>query len=83
MSAAAKRSAHPSRARVRRGVLGLITTHDLALAVLAEDPALRAQNVHFEDQMTEGRMTFDHHLRPGVVTQSNAIALMRAVGLEV
>ena len=33
--------------------------------------------------MTEGRMTFDHHLRPGVVTQSNAITLMRAVGLEV
>ncbi len=72
-----------ARALVRRGALGLITTHDLALAVLAEDPALRAENVHFEDQMTEGRMTFDYRLRPGVVTQSNAIALMRAVGLEV
>ena len=33
--------------------------------------------------MTEGRMIFDYHLRPGVVTQSSAIALMRAVGLEV
>ncbi len=32
--------------------------------------------------MTEGRMTFDYHLRPVVVTQSSAIALMRAVGLE-
>lgn len=72
-----------ARALVRRGALGLITTHDLALAALAEDPALRARNVHFEDQMTDGRMTFDYHLRPGVVTQSNAIALMRAVGLEV
>ncbi len=72
-----------ARALVRRGALGLITTHDLALAVLAEDPALRAQNVHFEDQMTDVRMTFDYHLRPGVVTQSSAIALMRAVGLEV
>ncbi len=72
-----------ARALVRRGALGLITTHDLALAALTDDPALRAQNVHFEDQMTEGRMTFDYRLRPGVVTQSNAIALMRAVGLEV
>ena len=72
-----------ARALVQRGALGLITTHDLALAALTDDPALRAENVHFEDQMTEGRMTFDYHLRPGVVTQSNAIALMRAVGLEV
>ena len=33
--------------------------------------------------MTEGRMTFDYRLRPGVVTQSNAIALMCTAGLEV
>lgn len=72
-----------ARALVRSGAVGLITTHDLALAALTEDPALAAANVHFEDQMTEGRMSFDYHLRPGIVTQSNAIALMRAVGLEV
>ena len=72
-----------ARALVKQGGIGLITTHDLALAALADDPALRAANVHFEDQMTEGRMTFDYRLRPGVVTQSNAIALMRAVGLDV
>ena len=72
-----------ARALVRQGAIGLITTHDLALAALVEDPALAAANVHFEDQMTEGRMSFDYHLRPGIVTGSNAIALMRAVGLEV
>ena len=33
--------------------------------------------------MEDGRMQFDYHLRPGVVERSNAIALMRAVGLEV
>ncbi len=72
-----------ARALVRSGAIGLITTHDLALAALTEDPVLGAANVHFEDQMTEGRMSFDYHLRPGIVTGSNAIALMRAVGLEV
>ena len=72
-----------ARALVRQGSIGLITTHDLALAALADDSALCAVNVHFEDQMTEGKMTFDYHLRPGVVTGSNAIALMRAVGLDV
>ena len=72
-----------ARALVQSGAVGLLTTHDLALAALADDPELSAANVHFADQMTDGQMTFDYHLRPGVVTQSNAIALMRAVGLNV
>ena len=28
-------------------------------------------------------MTFDYQMRPGVVQKSNALALMRAVGLDV
>lgn len=71
------------RGLLARGAVGLVTTHDLALARLAESLAPAAQNVHFEDHMEEGRMAFDYRLRPGVVTRSNALALMRAVGLEV
>ena len=71
------------RGFVERGAIGLITTHDLALARIADALAPRAANVHFEDQLEEGRMSFDFHLRPGVVHKSNALALMRAVGLEV
>ena len=33
--------------------------------------------------MEDGRMRFDYRMRPGVVTRSNAIELMRAVGLDV
>ena len=65
------------------GGIGLVTTHDLALAALADRPGVAAVNVHFEDQMEDGQMRFDYQLRPGVVEKSNAIALMRAVGLEV
>ena len=72
-----------ARLLVSRGAIGLITTHDLALARIAEDPALAAANVHFQDHLEDGKMRFDYHLRPGVVEKSNAIALMRAVGLEV
>jgi len=71
------------RALAAHGSAGLATTHDLALARIAEDPALHAGNVHFEDQIEDGKMTFDYHLRPGIVTRSNALELMRAVGLEV
>lgn len=71
------------RSLVARGALGLVTTHDLALARLADAGELYAANVHFEDELRDGRMHFDYRMRPGVVTRSNAIALMRAVGLEV
>jgi DNA mismatch repair ATPase MutS len=71
------------RSLVARGAVGLVTTHDLALAELAAVPELAASNVHFEDEVVDGRLRFDYRMRPGVVTRSNAIELMRAVGLEV
>lgn len=71
------------RLLVDRGAIGFVTTHDLALAHIAETLAPRAANVCFEDQLTDGKLTFDYRMRPGVVRKSNALALMRAVGLEV
>lgn len=63
--------------------VGLVTTHDLALAGLADRLAPAAVNVHFEDQFAAGEMTFDYRLRPGRATGTNALALMAAVGLDV
>jgi DNA mismatch repair ATPase MutS len=63
--------------------MGLITTHDLALADIADVLGDRAANVHFEDQISGGQIRFDYHMRPGVVRKSNAIELMRSVGLEI
>ena len=60
-----------------------MTTHDLALAAVADALAPRATNVHFTDELVDGRLRFDYTLKPGVVTHGNALALMRAVGLEV
>ncbi len=71
------------RSLIQRKAIGLVTTHDLALARICEDPAMAAINVHFEDEIIDGKMIFDYRLRPGVVQKSNAIALMRQVGLEV
>jgi hypothetical protein len=71
------------RSLVTTGAIGLATTHDLALAQIAEALAPRAANVHFEDQIEEGRVTFDYRMRTGVVQKSNALELMRAVGIEV
>jgi hypothetical protein len=71
------------RTLVDHGAIGLITTHDLALAEIADLLAPRATNVHFEDHFENGTMTFDYCMRPGVVQKSNALALMRSVGIEV
>lgn len=71
------------RGLIDHGAIGLVTTHDLALARAAEALAPRAANVHFEDHLENGKMMFDYRLRPGVVQKSNALELMRAVGLKV
>ena len=71
------------RACVERGAIGLATTHDLALTAIAERLGRPRRNVHFEDRFEDGVLTFDYRLKPGVVQSSNAIALMRAVGLDV
>ncbi len=71
------------RGLMERGAIGLVTTHDLALTRVAESLQPQAKNVHFQDQLLNGRMTFDYVLHPGVVQKSNALELMRAVGLKV
>jgi MutS domain V len=71
------------RGLVARGAIGLVTTHDLALAKIADTLDGKARNVHFEDHLEGGEIRFDYCLRDGVVTRSNALELMRAVGLDV
>jgi hypothetical protein len=68
---------------VESGAVGLVTTHDLSLTQIVDRLAPRAANVHFADHFENGVMTFDYRLRAGVVQNSNALALMRAVGLRV
>lgn len=71
------------RALMDRGFIGLVTTHDLSLARVAAELAPSAENVHFEDRLENGLLRFDYKMRPGIVQRSNALDLMRAVGLEV
>ena len=71
------------RALVSCGAIGFITTHDLALTELPSTLGTVAANMHFEDRLEDGKMVFDYTMRPGVVEHSNALALMRAIGLNV
>ncbi len=71
------------RSLVERGGIGLVTTHDLALAQMVDQLGSRAANFHFEDHLEDGQLRFDYKLTPGVVQTSNALKLMRSIGLEV
>ena len=71
------------RSLVSLKAVGLVTTHDLSLAEIAVGMAPAALNVHFDDSLVAGEMRFDYRLKPGPVTRSNALAIMRAVGLDV
>ena len=68
---------------VQRGAIGLVTTHDLALTEIVDSFDGQADNIHFEDHLVNGRMYFDYRIRPGIVEKSNALELMRMIGLEV
>ena len=55
----------------------------MALARIADERGHRARNVHFADHLEDDTMVFDYTLRHGVVQKSNALDLMRAIGLSV
>jgi hypothetical protein len=71
------------RAFVERGSIGLVSTHDLALADIDGNLDGHLRNVHFQDELTNGRIKFDYKLRNGIVTKSNGLELMRSIGLDV
>ena len=71
------------RTMLDRGAIGMVTTHDLSLTEIASIFPGRVKNVHLQDKVENGQMSFDYKLRDGVITHSNALELMRMIGLDV
>ena len=71
------------RALLQRGAIGLVSTHDLALTEIDGVAPGAILNVHFQDELVDGKLEFDFKLQPGIVTKSNGIELMRSIGLDV
>ena len=71
------------RELLTHGALGAVSTHDLAMSDLEQSLPGKVKNVHFEEQVEGEVMTFDYKLREGVVQSSNALRLMRMVGINV
>ena len=58
----------------------LVSTHDFELCNL-EVPGSRVRNAHFEEQYQDGRIAFDYRLRAGRCQTTNAVYLLRLVGI--
>jgi DNA mismatch repair ATPase MutS len=71
------------RGLLARNAIGLITTHDLALTEIAGALKTEAANMHFGDRFSAGELHFDYKLTPGIADSTNALQLMRSIGLEV
>ena len=71
------------RTLVKRNAIGPVTTHDLAPANIAGELAPHAFNVHFEITSKTPRSPSTTACGRAWFYKSNAIELMRSVGLEV
>ena len=59
--------------------LGLITTHDIELATTVKG----LENWHFTDQTVDDVLVFDHQIRKGPAKSTNALKVMKSLGLPI
>jgi DNA mismatch repair ATPase MutS len=60
-----------------------LSTHDLALTEIANSPGIHGVNVHMGSKHESDPMDFDYRLKPGVTTETNALAIARLAGVPV
>ncbi|MEL6822741.1 MAG: hypothetical protein AAFP70_13340, partial [Calditrichota bacterium] len=62
--------------------VGGISTHDLELTRLAESFS-QLRNMHFREEVVDGKMTFDYKIHEGPCPTTNALTIMQLAGLPV
>jgi DNA mismatch repair ATPase MutS len=62
---------------------GVLATHDLELTKLEQDFAESISNYHFDGYIEGDKLLFDYKLKTGVCQSSNALELMKKVGIKV
>jgi hypothetical protein len=67
---------------IQHNAAGLIATHDLELAKLANEFPDKLHNYHFDVQVAGDELYFDYKLKKGICNSMNASLLMRKIGIE-
>jgi DNA mismatch repair ATPase MutS len=71
------------RTLVKKGAIGALSTHDLALTEIASADGMCGLNVHMGSRDERDPMAFDYRLKSGVTRESNALAIARLAGVPV
>jgi hypothetical protein len=71
------------RTLVERGAIGILSTHDLALTEIASAQGMGGVNMHMTSRNEGDPMDFDYRLKPGITSETNALAIARMAGVPV
>ncbi len=62
---------------------GMVATHDLGLTKLEKDFPGKIWNFHFDGYIKGDKLLFDYLLKKGICSSSNALELMKKIGIKV
>ena len=62
---------------------GMVATHDLELTKLERDFPEKIWNYFFDGYIKDDKLLFDYLLKKGICTSSNALELMKKIGINV
>jgi hypothetical protein len=69
------------RALIAGGAVGILSTHDLALTAIADEPGLNGSNCCMESSDLDQPLNFDYRIKPGITRRSSAMAIIRLLGI--
>jgi MutS domain V len=71
------------RTLLNRSAIGALSTHDLTLTEIVNAPGISGANMHMASRNERDPLEFDYRLKPGVTTETNALAIARMAGVPV
>ncbi len=71
------------RSLIAGGAIGALSTHDLALTEIGDIANLHGLNLHMESTNPDDPLGFDYRLKIGVSLHSNALAIVKMMGILV
>jgi hypothetical protein len=71
------------RTLLDHGAIGVLSTHDLTLTEIVNAQGITGVNMHMASRNERDPLEFDYRLKPGVTTETNALAIARLAGVPV
>jgi DNA mismatch repair ATPase MutS len=70
------------RQLLKQDAVGILATHDLELAQLANEFPTNIHNYHFDVSVQNDELFFDYKLKDGICQSMNATILMKKIGID-